>query len=144
MPLVVIGVLLLIAHVADFGPFGHWPWWAIGLPFAGAVVWWSFADNSGWTQRRVMNKMERKKAERRESGALGVTGDAGDLGPPSGRIGRSDAGQLPADPPAARPGPMVVSRAAPSPTGRHQSASNTAPPLALQAFLANLASTPRV
>jgi len=75
MPLVLVGTLLLIAHLADFGPFGSWPWWAIAAPFAGAVAWWSFADNSGWTQRRVMDKMERKKAERREKAldALGLT-----------------------------------------------------------------------
>lgn len=74
MPLVIVGTLLLIAHLADLGPFGSWPWWAIAAPFAGAVLWWNFADNSGWTQRRVMDKMERKKAERREKAmdALGL------------------------------------------------------------------------
>lgn len=74
MPMVIVGVLLLIAHLADFGPFGTWPWWAIALPFVVAMVWWSFADNSGWTQRRVMDKMERKKADRREKAldALGL------------------------------------------------------------------------
>lgn len=75
MPMVIVGVLLLLAHLADFGPFGAWPWWAIGLPFLAAVLWWSFADNSGWTQRRVMEKLERKKAERREKTmeSLGLT-----------------------------------------------------------------------
>lgn len=75
MPLVVIGTLLLIAHLADLGPVGQWPWWVIAAPFAGAVLWWNFADNSGWTQRRVMDKMERKKAERRAKAmdALGLT-----------------------------------------------------------------------
>jgi len=75
MPLVVIGTLLLIAHLADFGPFGSWPWYVIAAPFAGAVLWWNFADNSGWTQRRVMEKMEKKKADRREKAmdALGLS-----------------------------------------------------------------------
>jgi small Trp-rich protein len=75
MPLVIVGVLLLVAHLADFGPFGAWPWWAIGLPFLGAILWWQFADNSGWTQRKVMEKMERKKIARREKAmdALGLT-----------------------------------------------------------------------
>ena len=66
MPLVVVGVLLLLAHIADFGPFGNWPWWAIGLPFLGAVLWWQFADSTGWTQRRAMDKMEQRKKDRRE------------------------------------------------------------------------------
>lgn len=75
MPMVIVGVLLLVAHLADFGPFGAWPWWVIGLPFLLAVLWWHFADTSGWTQRRVMDKMERKKQERREKTmvSLGLT-----------------------------------------------------------------------
>ena len=39
------------------------PW--LLLPFGGAVVWWTFADNSGLTQRRAVEKMERRKVERR-------------------------------------------------------------------------------
>ncbi len=108
MPLVVIGVLLLIAHVADFGPFGHWPWWAIGLPFAGAVVWWSFADNSGWTQRRVMNKMERKKAERREKAmdALGLSSRRERHATRSREdTARRNSAGKPADPPKRERGP---------------------------------------
>ena len=75
MPLVVVGVLLLLAHWADVGPFGAWPWWAIALPFGLAVVWWHFADTSGWTKRRAMEKMERKKVDRREKAmeALGLS-----------------------------------------------------------------------
>jgi small Trp-rich protein len=73
--MVVVGVLMLLAWWADFGPFGRLPWWALGLPFLMAVLWWHFADTSGWTQRRVMEKMERRKAERREKAleALGLT-----------------------------------------------------------------------
>lgn len=50
------------------------PWWAIAAPFAIAVLWWHFADTSGWTQRRVMEKMEQKKIDRREKAmdALGL------------------------------------------------------------------------
>lgn len=74
MPLVFVGVLLLVAWMADFGPFGSWPWWVIALPFVIAVLWWEFADSSGWTQRRVMDKMEQKKADRRAKAmdALGL------------------------------------------------------------------------
>ena len=74
MPLVFAGVLLLLAWWADIGPFGKLPWWAVALPFAIAVLWWHFADTSGWTQRRAMDKMERRKTERREKAmdALGL------------------------------------------------------------------------
>ena len=74
MPLVFAGVLLLVAWWADIGPFGKLPWWAVALPFFIAILWWHFADTSGWTQRRAMDKMERRKAERREKAmdALGL------------------------------------------------------------------------
>jgi small Trp-rich protein len=74
MPLVIVGVLLLLAKLAEFGPFGTWPWWVVLAPFLGAILWWQFADSTGWTQRRAIDKMERRKAERREKAmdALGL------------------------------------------------------------------------
>ena len=66
MPLVLFGVVLLVLWWADVGPFGRLPWWGVSLPFVIAVLWWQFADSTGWTQRRAMDKMERRKAERRE------------------------------------------------------------------------------
>jgi small Trp-rich protein len=75
MPLVIVGVLLLLLKLAEFGPFGDWSWWIILAPFGLAILWWQFADSSGWTQRKVMDKMERRKEERREKAmeALGLS-----------------------------------------------------------------------
>ena len=74
MPLVAIGVLILLAWFADFGPFGRLPWWAVALPFLAAILWWAFADSTGWTQRRAIDKMEKRKRNRREKAmeALGL------------------------------------------------------------------------
>ena len=74
MPLVFVGVLLLIGWWADIGPFGRLPWWVVALPFVLAVLWWHFADTSGWTQRRQMDKMEKRKTDRRDRAmqALGL------------------------------------------------------------------------
>ena len=106
MPLVAIGTLLLIAHLADLGPVGHWPWWVIAAPFAGAVLWWSFADNSGWTQRRVMDQMERKKAERRAKAldALGLTPGRDRQGPAARKDRPRDTAPpaVPSEPPPRR------------------------------------------
>ena len=66
MPMVVVGVLLLVAKMAGFGPFANWSWWIVVSPFIAAVLWWKFADSSGWTQRRVMDKMAERQARRRE------------------------------------------------------------------------------
>ena len=67
MPFVVVGVLLLLAKWQEFGPFVRMPWWVALAPFGIAVLWWEFADASGWTKRRVMEKMEKRKRERREA-----------------------------------------------------------------------------
>ena len=74
MPLVIIGVLLLVARWAEFGPFATMSWWLVAAPFAGAVLWWNFADNSGLTKKREIIKMEKRKAERRDRAmeALGM------------------------------------------------------------------------
>jgi len=74
MPMVIIGVLLLAAKWAEWGPFATWSWWIILAPFGLAVLWWHFADSSGLTKRREMDKMEKRKVDRREQAmeALGM------------------------------------------------------------------------
>ena len=74
MPMVILGVLLLVAKMAEWGPIAGWSWWIILAPFGAAVLWWEFADSSGWTKQREMNKMEERKKDRRERAmeALGM------------------------------------------------------------------------
>ncbi len=66
MAFVVLGVLLLGLKWAEFGPVGAWSWWVVLAPFAAAAVWWAWADASGYTKRRAMERMEAKKGERRQ------------------------------------------------------------------------------
>lgn len=84
MVFVVLGVLLLLMWLTDFGPVGAWPWWGVFWPFACAVVWWWWADASGWTKRREMDKMEAKKKQRRVDALDNLGMDA------KGRRGRSE------------------------------------------------------
>ena len=74
---VVLGVLLIALKLAEFGPVALWAWWWVLSPFAAAALWWSFADSSGWTKRREMDKLEDKKLERRRKNmeALGIDRD---------------------------------------------------------------------
>ena len=65
MPMVIIGVLLLVAKMAEFGPTAAWPWWVVLAPFVAAVLWWAFSDSTGLTQRRAMKKMDDRKEQRR-------------------------------------------------------------------------------
>ncbi|MBK6866098.1 MAG: TIGR04438 family Trp-rich protein [Ideonella sp.] len=65
MYFVAIGVLLLALKWADYGPVGAWSWWIVLAPFACAAAWWAWADASGYSKRRAMDKMQDKKDERR-------------------------------------------------------------------------------
>ncbi len=74
MAFLILGILLLALKLAELGPVAGWSWWIVLAPFALAVAWWGFADSTGLTQRRAMDKMERLKAQRRERNleALGM------------------------------------------------------------------------
>jgi len=71
---VILGVLLLAAKMAEIGPTASWPWWVVLAPFGIALLWWEFADGTGWTKRRAMDKLEARKDQRREKAleALGL------------------------------------------------------------------------
>ena len=51
-----------------------WSWWLVLLPFALAVVWWTWADLSGYSKKKAMQKMDQRKADRIEKSrvALGI------------------------------------------------------------------------
>jgi small Trp-rich protein len=61
-----LGLILLGLKVWGLAPVAAWPWWAIGLPFLSAVLWWQFVDSSGLTQKRQMKKMDQRKQARRD------------------------------------------------------------------------------
>jgi small Trp-rich protein len=84
MAFIVLGVLLLLMKIADFGPVSAWPWWAVLWPFGVAMLWWWWADVSGWTKRRQMEKMDAKKKQRRIDALDALGMDA------KGRRGRSE------------------------------------------------------
>ena len=71
---IVLGVLLIALKLAEVGFVAAWTWWAVLSPFAVAAVWWAYADSSGLTKKREMDKLEDKKAERRRRSmeALGM------------------------------------------------------------------------
>jgi small Trp-rich protein len=76
MYFVLIGVLLLVMKVAEFGAVANWPWWGILSPFLAAVFWWMWADWSGFTKRREMDKMDERVKKRREENLASLGMDA--------------------------------------------------------------------
>jgi small Trp-rich protein len=72
MYLIVLGLLLILMKVAEFGPVANWSWLIVLAPFGAAVVWWAWADASGYTKRREMDKMDDKKKERRKKNLVAL------------------------------------------------------------------------
>lgn len=74
MYLVLLGVLLVGLKFAEVGPPAAWPWWLVLAPFGLAFLWWMFADATGLTKKREMDKMEDRKEQRRRKAfaALGL------------------------------------------------------------------------
>lgn len=64
MYLLLLGIAMLAMKTLDYGPVAAWSWWLVLTPFALAVVWWTWADMSGYTKRVEMNKMDKRKADR--------------------------------------------------------------------------------
>jgi small Trp-rich protein len=71
---IMTGVLLVVLKLADLGAVAAWSWWVVLAPFAAALAWWTYADASGFTKRREMDKLEEKKKDRRRRAmdALGI------------------------------------------------------------------------
>lgn len=69
---VVIGVLTLVLKLLGVGPVGQWSWLMVLAPFGAAVAWWAWADSSGLTKRKAMQRMEERKAARREKNIVAL------------------------------------------------------------------------
>ena len=66
MYFLLIGIAALVMKYLEFGPVAAMPWWVVLSPFGMAVAWWSWADSSGYTKRKEMGKMDKRKQDRLE------------------------------------------------------------------------------
>ena len=66
MYLMVLGLILLVLKYLEIGPVAMWSWWWVLAPFAAAVAWWAWADSSGYTKRKAMERTDKRRDERRE------------------------------------------------------------------------------
>ena len=56
-----LGLVLMVLKILEFGPVAMWDWWIVLSPWAMAVAWWAWADSTGYTKRK---EMEREDARR--------------------------------------------------------------------------------
>jgi small Trp-rich protein len=66
MLLLGLGIVLLLMKYLEFGAVAAWSWWVVLSPFAGAVVWWTWADWSGYTKRKAVERENARKQARIE------------------------------------------------------------------------------
>ena len=76
MYFLLIGVLGLILKFLEIGPVAAMSWWLVLSPFALAVAWWAWADASGYTKRKEVQKMDDRKQKRldKQREAIGLAG----------------------------------------------------------------------
>lgn len=69
-----LGVILLIMKFMEIGPVAVWEWRVVLAPFGLAVAWWTWADASGYTKRKAMEREDQRRKERieRSRDALGM------------------------------------------------------------------------
>ena len=61
-----LGLLFLLLKLQEIAPVAAWPWWGVLAPFGLAVLWWAWADSSGYTKQRAIDKENKRKAARIE------------------------------------------------------------------------------
>lgn len=64
MYFLVLGIILLLLKYLEIGPVAAWSWYTVLAPFGLAALWWAWADWSGYTKRKEMDKEDAKKAAR--------------------------------------------------------------------------------
>ena len=71
-----LGIILLAMKYLEFGVVAEWSWWTVLSPFALAVAWWTWADWSGFTKKKAMDRENVRKQARidksREALGLGI------------------------------------------------------------------------
>jgi small Trp-rich protein len=66
MYLLILGVVLLVMKWRGVYPVAGWPWWAVLAPFVLTALWWFWADWSGYTRRKAMQRELRETQKRGE------------------------------------------------------------------------------
>lgn len=64
MYFLLLGLVALVLKYLEIGPVATLSWWIVLLPFALAVAWWAWADASGYTKRKEVDKIDKRKQDR--------------------------------------------------------------------------------
>ena len=66
MYLLAVAVILTILKWQSVDPVTGWSWWIIIGVYAATAVWWTVADNTGYTKRKAIEREDKVKEARTE------------------------------------------------------------------------------
>lgn len=74
MYLLGLGLIFLAMKYLEIDPVSQWSWVVVLAPFGLAMAWWAWADASGYTKKKAMQRMEERKQARinRNKDAIGT------------------------------------------------------------------------
>jgi len=67
-----IGIVLLVLKYLEIGPVAAWSWLVVFLPFGLAVAWWAWADATGYTKRKAMEREDKRRLARIEKNRVAM------------------------------------------------------------------------
>ncbi|MFM1906951.1 MAG: hypothetical protein RLZZ591_628 [Pseudomonadota bacterium] len=75
MYLLALGLVLLVMKYLGVAPVAAISWWWVLSPFALAAAWWAWADASGYTRRKAMEREDQRRKSRidRQKDAMGAS-----------------------------------------------------------------------
>lgn len=56
MIFLILGLIFTVCKWQEIGPIAAWSWWTVLAPYALAVLWWAWADYSGYTKNVEVKK----------------------------------------------------------------------------------------
>lgn len=59
-----LGIVLLLMKYLEIDPVVGWSWWLVLAPFGLAMIWWAWADASGYTRRKAMEREDQRRQDR--------------------------------------------------------------------------------
>ena len=69
-----LGLLSVALKFFEIGPVAQWSWLIVLSPFGMAMAWWAWADWSGYTKRKAVEREDLRKQDRidRQRSQLGM------------------------------------------------------------------------
>ena len=67
-----LGLILLLLKYFEVGPVAALSWWYVLAPFALAIAWWVWADSSGYTKRKAMERENQRRHDRIDRSKIAI------------------------------------------------------------------------